>query len=60
MTDNIAAVSLNWHHAREKHAPALLQIETEDNFKAVQKFLYTVHTLTSEKRLGRIMYHAVK
>lgn len=60
VTDNIAAVSISWHNARENHKADLLQIESAAVFNGLQTFLQTVHTLTSERRLSRLRFTAVK
>jgi SAM-dependent methyltransferase len=60
VTENIASVSLRWLHAREKRKSDLLQFEDENNFKGLQSFFNTVHILSSERRLSRFMYNAVK
>lgn len=60
VTDNIAAVSIKWFKAREKRKNELLKIEEENNFNGLQLFLKVVHTLSSERRLSRFMFTAVK
>jgi ubiquinone/menaquinone biosynthesis C-methylase UbiE len=60
VTENIVLVSMKWYKAREKRKQALLQFEDENNFNGLQLFFQTVHLLTSERRLSRIMFHAVK
>lgn len=60
VTDNIASVSIKWHDAREKRKDNLLRFEEENNFNGIQSFLKMVHLLTSERRLSRIMFAAVK
>ena len=59
-TENSALLSKRWHDAREKRKDALIDIEGEDNFEGVQRFLGCVHTLTSERRLLRFLYHCEK
>jgi hypothetical protein len=49
-------VSRRWREARERFREDLLRIEGVDRFDGVQKFLGTVHRLTSERRLSRIAY----
>ncbi|MGB8065816.1 MAG: hypothetical protein WCF26_28280 [Candidatus Sulfotelmatobacter sp.] len=39
---------------------ALIAFEGETNFDGLQQFLQCVHTLTSERRLLRILYTAQK
>jgi SAM-dependent methyltransferase len=60
VTDNIELTSRRWHASRQKHREALLQIEDEELFEGVQKFLATVHKLTSERRLSRFVFVAEK
>ena len=55
-TPNAAAISQRWHHARERRLEALIAIEGVKNFDGLQQFLATVHTLTSERRLLRLLY----
>jgi SAM-dependent methyltransferase len=56
VSDNAAQVSKRWHDARERHKDALVQMEGEERFEGLQKFLAAVHGLTSERRLSRIVY----
>jgi SAM-dependent methyltransferase len=58
LTSAAAEVSKRWHDARDKHRDAMISIEGEENFDGLQKFLWGVHTLTSERRLSRLMYLA--
>lgn len=60
VSDNAAHVSKRWHDARERHKNALLQMEGEERFEGLQKFLAAVHSLTSERQLSRIVYVAEK
>lgn len=60
LTDNVAAVSIKWYKAREKRKNDLRQIEEENNFMGLQSFFNMVHTLSSERRLSRYMFTAVK
>jgi cyclopropane fatty-acyl-phospholipid synthase-like methyltransferase len=53
---NAALVAERWHQARERHREQLLQIEDQERFSGLQKFLAAVHSLTSERRLSRIVY----
>lgn len=55
-----AQIAQRWHHGREKRADALRVMEGQANFDGLQKFLATVHQLTSEKRLLRLLYIAQK
>ena len=56
VTENAALVSRRWREARERFRDELLSIEGQERFDGVQKFLGTVHRLTSERRLSRIAY----
>ena len=55
-----AAIAKRWHDARAHREEILLPIETEQNFRGLQKFLLCVHALTNEKRLSRFLYLASK
>ena len=59
-TANAALISKRWRDARAKRAQALVGIEGQANFEGLQQFLFTVHTLTSERRLLRLLYAAHK
>lgn len=56
VTENAALVSGRWHQARQRHKDALLRIEGEDRFEGLQRFFAAVHSLTTERRLSRIVY----
>jgi ubiquinone/menaquinone biosynthesis C-methylase UbiE len=60
VTTNIENTSINWFHARAARKDALLQIEEPANYEGLQTFAKMVHTLTSEKRLSRIMFSATR
>ena len=60
VTGNIALTSGRWHASRQKHREDLIKIEGEERFDGLQKFLATVHTLTSERRLSRFVFVAEK
>jgi SAM-dependent methyltransferase len=53
---NAALVSGRWHESRQRHKDALIKIEGEERFEGLQQFFATVHRLTSERRLSRIVY----
>jgi len=59
-TPNASLISKLWLDAREKRAEALTAIEGQENFEGLQRFLSTVHALTSEARLVRLLYLAQK
>lgn len=60
VTRNIELTSGRWHDSRQKHRQGLIRIEGEDRFEGLQKFLSTVHKLTSERRLSRFVFVAEK
>ncbi len=59
-TANAASIAKRWHDARRKRTEALLAIESQQNFDGLQQFLSTVHVLTAERRLLRLLYVAEK
>ena len=60
VTANAAATSVRWHDARDKRREALIKLEGDERFAGLQRFLSTVHTLTSERRLSRFAFLAEK
>ncbi len=60
VTGNIELTSGRWHAARQKHREDLIQIEGEERYEGLQKFLSTVHQLTRERRLSRFVFLAEK
>jgi SAM-dependent methyltransferase len=56
VTANEVEISRRWHDAREKQATALAQLEGEETFAGLQRFLSTAHRLTAEKRMSRYIY----
>jgi SAM-dependent methyltransferase len=56
VTDNEVEVSRRWHDARQQLATELTRLEGEETFAGLQRFLATVHRLTSERRLSRFLY----
>jgi len=56
LTDNEVEVSRRWHAAREQRAAELTRLEKEGTFAGLQRFLATVHRLTHEQRMSRILY----
>jgi len=56
VTANAALVSGRWYEARQHYKDMLLQIEGEERFTGLQKFFATVHRLSGERRLSRIVY----
>ncbi len=59
-TANASLISKRWRDARESRAEALAGIEGKENFDGLQRFLSTVHALTNERRLLRVVYLAEK
>ena len=59
-TDSAATIAKRWHDARESRREALIAFEGQTNFDGLQQFLGCVHTLTSERRLLRMLYTAQK
>jgi len=60
VTESIANISSRWYDARQKRKGELLQFEDAKNFKGLQLFFEVVHILSSERRLSRFMYTAIK
>jgi ubiquinone/menaquinone biosynthesis C-methylase UbiE len=60
VTANAVMTSGRWHDARAKRHEALIAIEGEERFSGLQRFLSTVHKLTSERRLSRYAFLAEK
>ena len=56
VTDNEVEVSRRWHDARQQRAAELIRLEGEETFAGLQRFLATVHRLTSERRMSRFVY----
>ena len=56
VTENEVEVSRRWHDARQQQAAELIRLEGEETFAGLQRFLATVHRLTSERRLSRFVY----
>src|SRR5262245_7788172 len=56
VTENEVEVSRRWHAARQQRAAELIRLEGEETFAGLQRFLATVHRLTSEQRLSRFAY----
>lgn len=59
-TPNASMIAKRWHDARESRRETLIAFEGETSFDGLQEFLYRVHTLTSERRLLRMLYTAQK
>ena len=56
VTENEVEVSRRWHAARQRRAAELTRLEGEETFAGLQRFLATVHRLTSERRLSRFAF----
>ena len=56
VTANEVEVSRHWHDARARLANELTLLEGRETFDGLQRFLATVHRLTSERRLSRFVY----
>lgn len=59
-TPSASMIAERWHDARESRRETLISFEGETNFDGLQEFLHCVHTLTSERRLLRMLYTAQK
>jgi SAM-dependent methyltransferase len=60
VTAAVASVSSKWRAARAKRRDQLVSVEGEENFEGLQRFLQAVHSLSSERRLSRYAYMALK
>jgi ubiquinone/menaquinone biosynthesis C-methylase UbiE len=60
VTGNIELTSGRWYAARYRHRKDLLQIEGQERFEGLQRFLFSVYKLTSERRLSRFVFVAQK
>lgn len=56
LTESVAQVSRKWHAARASRRAALVALETEAKYEGIQRFLETVHLLSSERRLSRLVF----
>ena len=59
-TESAEQIAKKWHQAREERKQELAAIEGTLNFEGLQRFLSSVHVLTSERRLLRYLYFASK
>jgi SAM-dependent methyltransferase len=53
VTENAAIVAKRWHDGRARHREALLEIEGEERFVGLQRFLDMVHRVSVEHSLSR-------
>jgi cyclopropane fatty-acyl-phospholipid synthase-like methyltransferase len=60
VTGNVQTTSKRWLEAREKRREALTEIEGEERYLGLQRFLTAVSTLTAERRLSRFAFLAEK
>jgi hypothetical protein len=60
VTENEAIVSRRWHDARQSRSEELIHLEGAATYAGLQRFLATVHRLSSERRLSRFVYLARK
>jgi SAM-dependent methyltransferase len=56
VTENVALVSGRWHQSRQAHKAELLQMEGAERFEGLQRFFKSVHDLTRDRRLSRVVY----
>lgn len=59
-TENATFIARRRHEVREKYRDGLIEIEGEAAFVGMQRFLEMVHRLSSERRLSRFAYLALK
>jgi cyclopropane fatty-acyl-phospholipid synthase-like methyltransferase len=59
-TENAARIAARWRQARQKHKDRLVAAEGVAEWEGLQRFLCCVQTLTEERRLLRLLYHAQK
>ena len=59
-TDNSAVVAKRWYEARARRREELLQLEGVAEFEKTQRWLSSVHTQASERRLSRFAFVAQK
>jgi SAM-dependent methyltransferase len=60
LTSACSNTATRWHDSRAKHSVAVSRLEGAENYRALQKFLWCVRTLTLEQRLSRFSYLAIK
>ena len=59
-TESTALIAKRWHDSREKREKELIATEGHANFQGLQRFLASVNTLTTERRLRRYLYVTAK
>jgi SAM-dependent methyltransferase len=55
-SENCALVAGRWRDARANHRDELVTLEGKERYEGLQRFFDTVHRLTRERRLSRILY----
>jgi SAM-dependent methyltransferase len=55
-SENAAMVAGCWRDARANHRDELVTLEGQERYEGLQRFFDTVHRLTRERRLSRILY----
>jgi SAM-dependent methyltransferase len=58
LTEAVAVVAQRWAAARRDLRAALVELEGDEAYEGLQRFLAAVHLLASERRLSRFMYLA--
>jgi cyclopropane fatty-acyl-phospholipid synthase-like methyltransferase len=58
VTQNAADVARRWHNARARYREQLVTREGRTGFEELQHFLWSVHVLSTERRLSRFAYVA--
>jgi SAM-dependent methyltransferase len=59
-TEDVASLAQRRHDARAAHREALLALEGEESFEAMQRFLTVAAALAGEQRLSRMVFLARK
>ncbi len=60
VSDNVTLTSARRYEARERYRDDLIRIEGHEVFSAMQCFLMVAHRLSSEQRLSRFVFLAVR
>lgn len=60
VTQSTAEISLRWYESRRRREQILVQVEGQERYDGLQRFLEVVHRLASEQRLSRFAFLAVK
>jgi SAM-dependent methyltransferase len=59
-TENAARIAARWRQARQNYKDRLVAAEGIPEWEGLQRFLSCVQSLTEERRLLRLLYHARK